>query len=1059
MTILWSITNKDGSPFPLAGKEVHLYYTCERGRYEAAIEIQNNVVSWEFLASRQKALGGYTLTLEVLQSDGKRALKRDLCDAFVLVGKNCEEKFDHDGAHIEEGGIVNLVTSLEVYRISPIIPYVVRDENGIGYWYVEGVNTGDRSTGKTAYEYAKSKGYKGTEDQFAEKLAGFPDWNIADPSVGGYIKGRTHGVTYESASVEGTLEQLAYIPGEYVSVLHYARVNGVLEGKGLYLGGLLYNPIVGEEYIVKYDGPSVYARVVEVEDGYDVQIKGTNDTGCLLKVAIVDYKRIDDAYIPDTILRVEDIDSALSTESENPVMNRVITAELGNKANKEDVAQPDWDATRGKAAVKNRPFGFNNPIRLSDADEIIDEVIDPDYDTHKITYKFLNYQFEGGLLMYVKGLLYDYNYEYEDYYYNRLYSGDDFRVRDFGDSAIIEVVFDGYNYDHDNYETIITITRENFYDDVRAAIEEDVILAVDEVALRTSLPDIFIPDSIARQESVLDLYEEASLLWDETSSLWDETVSLNGEVSEVRGRVEELENGGGFDTKGIYPDLIAGDLAGHGESVPAEFSFRASGGKSIKDGRAYIKRIKGNSVVWNNMVDTRGYEAGFFIREGINILQGHKYLLHRSASNESMYFIPVVDGSESYDMVLRDGEYAKIFTSQYTDMTDARVFAEGYCGACIISDLTLMFGAGNEPSTIEEYEARKPIVEDEYAYNEGEVIHCNTESIKSVGDNAWDEQWELGIISNGENYELEGYIRSKNYIPIIGGEDYHYANRDNNASDYLNMSFYDEHKVLIDSYSWSIGTFPTPINARYMRFYINDTYGQTYKNDIMISLVHSGWKQDTDAGYQEYWEDTLPLSIIRKYFPQGMKSAGSACDVIDCKKKQAITNVGVASNLFFSQMQEGVFYANLPNMKLPTSTMERMKGIFTNRYAVETDSPSVGNMADKSVIRFADGNIYIKDMSYTNADEFNAANTDLVVCYELAEPIVTEIDEPFGTDYRVADFGTEQAQSSVPSAPFSADIIYQFNAVDMIRENYNEIQKLKEMLNVMQAQLISLTNK
>jgi len=171
ITIIWSVTNKDGSPFPLAGKDVHLYYTCERGRFEAAIQIQNNVVSWDFVGRDQKVLGGYTLTLEILQSGGKRIIRRDICNAFVLVGKGCEESDNLGDADINEGGEITLVSELDIYRISPIIPYVVRDENGIAYWYVDGVNTGDRSTGESAYEYAVSKGYAGTEEEYAECLA------------------------------------------------------------------------------------------------------------------------------------------------------------------------------------------------------------------------------------------------------------------------------------------------------------------------------------------------------------------------------------------------------------------------------------------------------------------------------------------------------------------------------------------------------------------------------------------------------------------------------------------------------------------------------------------------------------------------------------------------------------------------------------------------------------------------------------------------------------------------------------------------------------------------
>ena len=53
--------------------------------------------------------------------------------------------------------------------------------------------------GKSAYEYAKDAGYTGTEEEFAEKLAGegggtavTPDWSVNDPTAPGYVANRTH---------------------------------------------------------------------------------------------------------------------------------------------------------------------------------------------------------------------------------------------------------------------------------------------------------------------------------------------------------------------------------------------------------------------------------------------------------------------------------------------------------------------------------------------------------------------------------------------------------------------------------------------------------------------------------------------------------------------------------------------------------------------------------------------------------------------------------------------------------------------------------------------------
>lgn len=137
MTVLWSINDRNGGVLPLTDKEVHLYYTCDRGRFEADIEIQDdNVVVWNFFGTEQRVLGKYTLTLEI-KSNEKRTIRKDTCNAFVLVEKDCEENIEDGEAYIKEGGEMTLATDLDIYRIQPIIPYVGED----GYWWVDGKKT------------------------------------------------------------------------------------------------------------------------------------------------------------------------------------------------------------------------------------------------------------------------------------------------------------------------------------------------------------------------------------------------------------------------------------------------------------------------------------------------------------------------------------------------------------------------------------------------------------------------------------------------------------------------------------------------------------------------------------------------------------------------------------------------------------------------------------------------------------------------------------------------------------------------------------------------------
>ncbi|MBQ3023584.1 MAG: hypothetical protein IJD91_09795, partial [Clostridia bacterium] len=96
--------------------------------------------------------------------------------------------------------------------------------------------------------------------------------------------------------------------------------------------------------------------------------------------------------------------------------------------------------------------------------------------------------------------------------------------------------------------------------------------------------------------------------------------------------------------------------------------------------------------------------------------------------------------------------------------------------------------------------------------------------------------------------------------------------------------------------------------------------------------------------------------------------------------------------------------------------------------------------------------IQILDKSYTDAASFIASLTDNdILYYELAEPIVTEIDENFNLDYEVWNAGTEQMIADTPSTPVKASIAYGFNAV-------GKIKQLEEIIAQLQTAIANLSN-
>ena len=625
------------------------------------------------------------------------------------------------------------------------------------------------------------------------------------------------------------------------------------------------------------------------------------------------------------------------------------------------------------------------------------------------------------------------------------------------------------------------------YNGKNQATAKDLATVVNGLATKQDIANLV--DSAPETLDTLNELAQAIKENDNVIESLDNAITNKADKSTIEELSEEVSKKP--DTTGTYPSMRVGtadDLAGRGESVPAEFSFRASGGKSIKDGRAYIKRIKGNSVVWNQKALKRansytavgvtaswdgnkihlqgvfnaGGDANFYsLFKTLSLKTGHKYALILQGSQYTAFY--------TMGGFIAPNIYKEAILEANGDMSDITLRVDAYAstGQSIdeyvtmqITDLTQMFQAGNEPTTIEEFNARVATLGvDMNAYNEGQVIHCNTESIKSVGDNAWDEEWELGTfnVTTGEDITRTDQIRSKNLIKILPNEQYHFG-----GNGEMWIIFYDANKNVIASpsgassgnsiYKAAGGRFTTPSNAAFMKFYLLSNYGTTYNHDIMITLVHSGWKQDTDAGYQPYWQDTLPLPIIRKYFPDGMKKAGTAYDEIRFNK--------VTQKWEYSK-------GKIKSVDMGTLNWSLFEGSETFIYTKNTAEFYEGQqlLCAKTFDRIAvhgNGILRVYTNAYTDAASFKTAMAGVILYYEAAEWEWVELDaedQNFRDYYNVADFGTEQSQSSVPSAAFSADIIYQFNAVDMIREHEIEINELQSIIATMQAQLASLTNK
>ena len=526
------------------------------------------------------------------------------------------------------------------------------------------------------------------------------------------------------------------------------------------------------------------------------------------------------------------------------------------------------------------------------------------------------------------------------------------------------------------------------------------------------------------------------------------------------------------DTTGYYPSMQVGkadDLSGHGESVPAEFTFRASGGKSIKDGSATIKEMQGNAVVWNNAFAVV-VDGNVPFPQGHQLHKGHKYLI--LANQLDGYGLCLFTRKDSQNIYIAEALNANngfhFFTSEYDAISTGKAgeenslwwYVEGSYAQANLIDLTLMYGAGNEPTTIEEYNARKPIVEDEYAYNEGEVIAFNGDAVKSVGDNAWDEQWEVGSIGadNGELNDNASYFRSKNFNRMLGGKEYTLPT----TYDATFIVLYDEDYQYIDYWNMYVNAPRTILTDERTRYFKVSAQGR-YDGGIMVRLTHSGWKDEVEPTYQPYWEDVMPIdSRIREAFPNGMHK----WDKVYNKDGKGYIVKGTGSvdlgdyDIIPSSCHnwEHRWLIGPLNSIKPIQVNSDKAGMISVFPLGSADSTY---LSENGIGLDTERDIWLYDSRYTNRDDIDNVRQMLqgvMLYYELAEPTIIEYDKPFKLDYKVADFGTEELLTSQPSAPFKGRTIYQFNAVDQIRDNANRIAQLEALLTAMQAQITSLTN-
>jgi len=542
---------------------------------------------------------------------------------------------------------------------------------------------------------------------------------------------------------------------------------------------------------------------------------------------------------------------------------------------------------------------------------------------------------------------------------------------------------------------------------------------------------------------------------------------------------------------------LKADLSGNDEDGETyidsnkEFLFRPTADGSLTStdiNRGQFVEMKGKSCVWNQLVKNGNFAGGTTSWENITSVNngiatvvkaatgsattingtqlnmpyivGHKYLFLLNVKSNNVAtkisFIPTATASQGvvdYALYSSWTKLSYIWTCPATFGTSLQI--RGYnvldpdtdidfsFTNVLCIDLTLL-GIDNLTTVaeVEEWLEKNVGLRPYYAYNAGTILSFCGQTLKTVGFNQWDEQWELGDIdSTGINAVNNNKIRSKNYIPVTPDTVYYFKSPVG-----FNLFMYDINKNLVIAYNQGSGTYKyveanstkqTLSNVRYIRFSSIGTSTTTYNHDICINLSNAS----KNGTYEPYITHSLPVNITtltgkklvggvptgssQVILPTGARRAGSIADSVIVERvggvpciTKIVRPLGSVDmgTLTWTKYTSGnhTFSAGIDDKRIVEGIGDSI--LVCAKYDVtERLSYANADALDKVILEQAatspGGNrVIISDSAYASSDAatFKSAMNGVTLIYELATPETWVLDTPVPVQYIVDPTGTEQ---------------------------------------------------
>ncbi|MDB8737177.1 hypothetical protein [Ruminococcus bicirculans (ex Wegman et al. 2014)] len=180
---------------------------------------------------------------------------------------------------------------------------------------------------------------------------------------------------------------------------------------------------------------------------------------------------------------------------------------------------------------------------------------------------------------------------------------------------------------------------------------------------------------------------------------------------------------------------------------------------------------------------------------------------------------------------------------------------------------------------------------------------------------------------------------------------------------------------------------------------------QSIADAFDIMLVDGIYKSDTMPAYAPYHSNVYPIPETIRALPGYGWSAGTARNYVDYENKryvQCVSSVDLGTLAWSYRPEQQRFYAIADSI---TGKFSESFGIVPNIVVAKYDIVCFNDITTKtdnmkaSAVKTANDYITIRNTAYTDAAAFKQAMSGVILHYELANPIITDISDLIPDDF------------------------------------------------------------